>query len=121
MKTYIVLKGVKFYAYHGVAPQERIVGNNYEVNVKIGYPIAEAMETDRLEFTLNYAEVYEKIKMEMDIPSRLLEHVAARIVNRLKSVYPDISSLELQLSKCNPPIVGDVEAASVIVSLQYEQ
>lgn len=121
MKTYIVLKGVKFYAYHGVAPQERIVGNNYEVNVKIGYPIAEAMETDRLEFTLNYAEVYEKIKMEMDIPSRLLEHVAGRIVNRLKSVYPDISSLELQLSKRNPPIVGDVEAASVIVSLQYEQ
>lgn len=55
------------------------------------------MQTDNLEATLNYAEVYEVVKTEMGVPSRLLEHVAGRIrsgllENFLKS-QADISAL----------------------------
>lgn len=116
MKTYIELERICLYAYHGVAEQETLVGNNYEVYVKVGYPIAKAMESDNVAETLNYANLYQVIKREMQIPSKLLEHVAGRISTRLKREFPAITSLTLKVTKLRPPIVGEVDAASVIIT-----
>ena len=40
--SYILLENVKFYAFHGVLPQERKVGNDYQVSLRIGYDISRA-------------------------------------------------------------------------------
>jgi len=115
MKSYILLENIEIYAHHGVFKQETLVGNNFEINVRIKADISSAVRTDNLNDTLNYAEIYEIIKKEMDIPSRLLEHVGGRIIKSLKTYSPIIEEVELKISKKNPPTGGQVGLASIIL------
>ena len=115
MDTFIELRKIRCYAYHGVMEQERHVGNDYEIYIKVKYPFSEAMETDNLDNTLDYAALYEIIHREMEIPSRLLEHVAGRIIRAIRSAFPLVEGGILSISKQKPPISGDIEGASVIV------
>ena len=46
MKATIKLNGMRFYAYHGVMPQERKVGNQFIVNLEIEAPVERAVETE---------------------------------------------------------------------------
>ena len=87
MKTSIELKNMRFFAYHGVLAQERVIGNEFVVNVKIETDFSKAMDSDDVNDTLNYAEVYALVKVEMQQPSDLLEHVAGRIFNKLKQTF----------------------------------
>jgi len=65
--------------------------------------------------TINYAAVYAVVKEQMDIPSKLIEHVAGRILYALKERFPQLAAVELKLSKLNPPFGGDVHSASIIL------
>lgn len=111
--SYIFLKDICCYAYHGVAPQENIIGNEYIINLKLKVNISRAMQTDDVVDTVNYAEIHEAVKAEMAIPSKLLEHVSGRIVDKLFERFPDIEEIELRLSKRNPPMGADIDAAGV--------
>jgi len=110
---YIYLNEVRFYAFHGVMPQEQQVGGEYLVDLRVGYPIQTAMETDDVADTLNYAELYELVKQQMDIPSKLLEHVAGRIVKAINEQFPLVSSIRLRITKKNPPMGADSAGAGV--------
>jgi dihydroneopterin aldolase len=121
MNSRIELKELKFYAYHGVLPQETLVGNNYIITVALTAPLAKAMVSDNLDDTVNYAAVYTIIQQEMAIPSRLLEHVAGRILHSLKYHFPQLTGIKLSVSKLNPPIGGDIHSASVILEETYPQ
>jgi dihydroneopterin aldolase len=121
MNSKIELKDLKFYAYHGVLPQETLVGNNYILTVTLTAPLAKAMVSDNLDDTINYAAVYTVIQQEMAIPSKLLEHVAGRILHSLKRHFPQLTEINLSISKVNPPIGGDIHSASVILEETYLQ
>ena len=115
------MKNARFHAYHGVLPQERTVGNNYVVNLVVDYDFTDAMETDELSATINYAELYEIIKEEMAIPSKLLEHVAGRIGKRLFSGFSAIRQMQLAITKENPPFGADCDGAGVEVVLTNDK
>ena len=117
MSSKIYLRNVRFHAFHGVLPQEGIVGNDYLVNLVLDYDFSSAMETDDLQGTLNYAEVYQKVREAMAVPSKLLEHVAGRIAHRLFSDFPEIQKLQLSITKVNPPMGADSDGAGVEVVL----
>lgn len=121
MSSKIYLRNVRFHAFHGVLPQERIVGNDYLVNLVLDYDFSSAMETDDLQGTLNYAEVYQKVREEMAVPSKLLEHVAGRIAHRLFSDFPEIQKLQLSITKVNPPMGADSDGAGVEVVLTNDK
>lgn len=109
----ITLHKMRFYAYHGVFAQEQRVGNHFIVELTFWADIAESLHRDELEETISYADVYEVIKAEMTIPSRLLEHVVGRISERLFATFPRMQRIALTLSKCNPPFPGEVHSAAV--------
>lgn len=109
----ITLHEMRFYAYHGVFAQEQRVGNYFIVELSFWADIAESLHRDELEETISYADVYEVIKAEMAIPSRLLEHVVGRISERLFATFPRMQRIALTLSKCNPPFPGEVYSAAV--------
>lgn len=115
--SYIILQDVRFHAFHGVMPQERTVGADFSLNLRIGYDFSRAMETDDVDDTLSYAAVYELVSREMAKPSKLLEHVAGRIANSLMDEYHEIQSLELRLMKDNPPMGADLGGAGVEIHL----
>ncbi len=121
MSSKIYLRNVRFHAFHGVLPQEGIVGNDYLVNLVLDYDFSSAMKTDVLQGTLNYAEVYQKVREEMAVPSKLLEHVAGRIAHRLFSDFPEIQKLQLSITKVNPPMGADSDGAGVEVVLTNDK
>lgn len=121
MSSKIYLRNVRFHAFHGVLPQEGIVGNDYLVNLVLDYDFSAAMKTDDLQGTLNYAEVYQKVREEMAVPSKLLEHVAGRIAHRLFSDFPEIQKLQLSITKVNPPMGADSDGAGVEVVLTNDK
>ncbi len=116
MQTIIKLKNMRFFAYHGVLPQEKAIGNHFIVNIEFYADVSKSFETDNVNDTVNYASVYELAKAEMAIPSDLIEHVAGRIFNKIKADFPQISALKVSVSKLNPPVSGEVEASEVVVS-----
>lgn len=109
----IHLDGLKFYARHGVLPQETRVGAEFIVDLCLVTDFSRAAETDELEGTVNYAAVFEKVREEMDIPSRLLEHVAYRIARRLLDDFPNIMEVTIGLYKQNPPMGADCRRVGV--------
>lgn len=116
MKTKIRLSDMRFHAFHGVLPQERIIGADYEVNLEIEADVADACESDDVRDTINYAEVYDLIKEEMLVPSDLIEHVAGRIFWRIKDNFIQITGLEVRVAKCHPPVNGEMEKAEIVIT-----
>ena len=116
-QTYINLNKLRFKAFHGVLPQERLVGGDFIVTLRIGYPWQQAMVSDDVADTLDYAAAYAVVKNEMAQPSQLLEHVAGRIAKALLLQFPGITSIDLWLTKTTPPMGADSEGAGVELHL----
>ena len=119
METRIELKEMRFYAYHGVGEQETVVGNWFTVDLTLEAPLEGAVESDDLSATINYAEAYEVVKAEMAVPSKLIEHVAGRIMRALKVRFPQLTAIDIRLAKRNPPFGGDIREAAVILREKY--
>lgn len=100
----ISIEGMEFYAHHGCFPEERTIGTWFEADLYLYADTTEAQQTDNLEATVNYAEVYTKVKQEMAVRSKLIEHVAARILDRILSEYPQVRKARIKLGKRNPPL-----------------
>lgn len=109
---YIHLKGLNLYAYHGVLPQENRIGAEYTIDLRLKTDFTPAAETDDLTGTVNYAAVFETVKDEMAIPSRLLEHVSRRIAARLLRDFP-LEEVRIALYKQNPPMGADCRQVGV--------
>lgn len=82
--TVIELENMEFQAFHGCYELERQVGNRFQVSVRIEAELGEAADSDRIERTINYLDVFETVREQMDIPSHILEHVAGRIAGRIR-------------------------------------
>ena len=115
LHSYILLRNLKFHAYHGVLPQERLAGNDYTVDLKIKYDVSKALVSDEVDDTLNYAEVYELVSQEMAVPSALVERVAGRIGDRIFRRFQGVTEVELKIIKVNPPMGADCDGAGVEV------
>ena len=115
--SYIYLNCLRFHAYHGVEAQERLTGNDYELDLRLNVDVSAATMSDRVEDTVNYAEVYRLIEAEMAKPSNLLEHVAGRIGQALIEKWPQIQSVDIRLTKQNPPMGADCKGAGVELHL----
>ena len=110
----IKVSGIKLYAFHGCMPEETLIGSDYEVNVVVESDLNKASESDDLKYTVDYVSIHAIVKEEMAIPSKLLEHVVARIIQRILSKHAsEIEALEVSVAKINPPINGDVKSVEV--------
>ena len=109
----ISIKGMEFHAFHGCFKEEQMIGNTFIVDVCLETNTTRAEMSDDLRNTVNYAVVYELVKKEMEITSKLIEHVAKRILDSITFAFPQITSTELKVSKMNPPVGGKVDSVSV--------
>ena len=112
----IHIEGIKLYAYHGCLDEEAKIGAHYEVNIYIDYDFTAATATDLLAKTVDYVEVFEIVKKQMAIRSKLLEHVGKRIYDDLMRNYKTIEKLVVSVTKLNPPMNGNVERVTVLVN-----
>jgi len=108
----IHLQNLKFYSFHGVHEEERILGNNYVVNADIHFN-EESAKITSLSQTINYAEIFDIIKKRMLTPSELLESIAMDIGNQIYQKYSYVRSINITLKKVHPPIQGIEGSVSV--------
>lgn len=110
------LKNIRLYAYHGCLPEESIIGSDYRLDVTIHSNLKKASLSDTLSDTVDYVHLNHIIKEEMNIPSKLLEHVGKRIINRIFLEINTVEKVKISVSKINPPIGGDVEMVSILLN-----
>lgn len=111
----IELHDMMFHSFHGVSEEERKTGGEYIVSVTMEVDFSAAEESDQLDDTLDYEGVYNVVREEMEIPSKLIEHVAGRIIKRLRKEFSKIQTIEIRLTKLNPPVEEMTGSASVIL------
>jgi dihydroneopterin aldolase len=111
----ILVEGISVYAYHGCLEEEGRIGCNYLVDVRMETDFTEAAKTDDLNRTIDYVTVYNIVREQMGIRSKLIEHVGQRIVDTLKEQLKGLHSLEVKVTKLNPPMNGNVEKVSIVI------
>ena len=120
MPQKVILKGLRLFAYHGVMPQERIVGAYFTIDCEVEANLSDAILHDRLSGTINYADIYQTIQREMQQPSALVEHAAGRIARAILAEQPRATAVHLRLLKENPPMGADCQGAGVEISVRRE-
>jgi 7,8-dihydroneopterin aldolase/epimerase/oxygenase len=112
----ILVENIKIYAFHGCLKEENIIGSDYLIDIEIDLDYSKASLNDDLNYTVNYAELNKLIHREMAIKSCLLENAAHRIIEATLSEFPVVEKVWIKLSKVNPPMGGDVEKVSIILT-----
>ncbi|HIM62826.1 MAG: dihydroneopterin aldolase [Chloroflexi bacterium] len=104
----IVLEGMRFYGFHGVNPEERVLGQEYLVDLAVEMDLAKAGASDRLEDTISYAHIYRAVRDVMEgEPRNLLEAAAQSVADRILAEFP-VNSVAIRVKKPHPPIRGSV-------------
>ena len=109
----IRLKNVRLYGFHGCLKEEEMIGSDYRVDLEVTADLGEAARTDQLSETVDYVHLQTIIREEMAIRTKLIETVAVRIIDRILAELPQVHSADVEVSKINPPIGGDVEQVTV--------
>ena len=110
----IVLENINIYAFHGCMKEEARIGSDYIVNLNVKADLQDAAISDRLEDTVNYVDLLKIVNEEMAISSKLLEHVAERIVSRILRTMNMVNNVQVKVAKQNPPINGNISAVTII-------
>ncbi len=111
----IVIEGMHFFANHGCLPSERELGNNFYVDLEIDVNTSSVEISDSLKDALDYSYAHKIVTEQMMIPSNMLENVARRIIDKLKSVFPQIEKVKVKVTKMQPPIKAKIEKVSIII------
>jgi dihydroneopterin aldolase len=113
----IYLENIRTYSHHGCMKEETVVGSEYRVDLWVDADLTVASSSDDLNDTPDYVVLHQIVVKEMKIPSRLLEHVAQRIIERIRYTVKDLDHIRVRVSKINPPIGGDVQSVSVLLEV----
>lgn len=112
----IKVENIRVYAYHGCLEEEAKIGSDYRVDMVAKADLEKSSRSDQLSDTVDYVHLNLIAKQEMAIRSELLEHVAQRIMDRVLVEIPMVKKIKVAVSKINPPIGGDVEQVTVVLS-----
>jgi 7,8-dihydroneopterin aldolase/epimerase/oxygenase len=112
----IQIENMEFYSFHGHYKEERIVGNKFIVDLTVETDMTIPAKSDNLKDAVNYQRLYEIVKIQMNMKSHLLEHIAGRILDAIYAEMKGIIKATVKVSKMNPPMGGKIEAVSVVIS-----
>ncbi|MBC5834837.1 dihydroneopterin aldolase [Flavobacterium sp. F372] len=111
----IKLTNIRTFSFHGCLEEEAKIGSNYRVDLTIKTNLEPSAKTDELTDTVDYVDLNRIVVEEMAIRAKLLEHVAKRIIDRVLKELKMVTKIEVEVTKLNPPIGGDVEGVTIIM------
>jgi 7,8-dihydroneopterin aldolase/epimerase/oxygenase len=109
----IHLRGLEFYAYHGVLPEEQVLGARYLIDMDLFVDLRQAGSSDEVGDTVHYGEVYQVIKAcvtgdKYQLIERLAEEIAQRVLEEFSC-----TSVRVEVHKPQAPIPGIFRNVSV--------
>src|SRR5215213_7288179 len=105
----ILLEGMRFYAYHGVNPEERSLGQRFIVDVVLAVDLRRAGQSDELANTVSYSAVYKVVRVIVEgEPRQLIEAVAEKIATAILAEYPLVARVTVTVRKPEVPMKGSM-------------
>jgi len=113
----IILANMAFFAHHGVAPQERRLGQRFFVDVDCQLDVRPASESDDYGRAVCYAAVYETVSDVMTgEPAKLIETLAERIAKAVLDRFPALDGIRVAIRKPSAPVKGVLDHAGVEIT-----
>lgn len=100
----ISLSHIRLYGYHGIHPEERITGGEFEVNLDVFFEPEGRIST--IKETIDYTSLYQIVRQKMNKPADLLETLAQDIETSIRQNFPLIKQINITISKINPPLTN---------------
>lgn len=116
LEGYVEIDRLRLSGRHGVMPQERCVGNVFEVTVGLRYDMERAAREDDVAYALDYSRVAEIVRRVMEYPSALLENVALRLRDTICREFPQVLGGTVRIAKLKPPMPGQMAAVSITLN-----
>ena len=111
----IRVNNIRLFTNHGSLDEEGKIGSEYRVDIEVKADLQKSAKTDELVDTVDYVHLNHIVKEEMAIRSKLLEHVAQRILDRIFKEIQLVEEAEVSVSKINPPIGGNVGEVVIVI------
>ncbi|MGG8497982.1 dihydroneopterin aldolase [Tenacibaculum sp. TC6] len=111
----IRVNNIRLFTNHGCLEEEAKIGSEYKVDIEVKADLSTSAQTDVLTDTVDYVHLNQIVKEEMAIRSKLLEHVAQRILDRIFKEISLVEEAEVSVAKINPPIGGNVQEVVIIL------
>jgi 7,8-dihydroneopterin aldolase/epimerase/oxygenase len=112
----IELRGLSIYTHHGVSEAEQEVGQRLEFDISFDVPDCDAVLTDRLEDTIDYARVTDIVALAATERNyRTLERLAQVVGERLMEQYGS-ESVRVRAAKPEPPLPLAIQEIAVEVT-----
>ncbi|WP_430467116.1 dihydroneopterin aldolase [Winogradskyella ouciana] len=112
----IKVENIRVFAHHGCLREETAIGSDYRVDLEVKADLKPSSKSDKLSDTVDYVFLNKVVREEMAKPSKLLETVAQRIIDKIFSEDKLVTKITVAVSKINPPIGGDVEMVTIKLS-----
>jgi dihydroneopterin aldolase len=114
----ILLEGMRFYAYHGVNPEERALGQRFKVDVTLVVDLRRAGQSDDLTDTVSYSAVYKVVRGIVEgEPRQLIETVAEEIATAILTEFLPVERVTVTVRKPEVPMKGSMlDAAGVRIT-----
>jgi 7,8-dihydroneopterin aldolase/epimerase/oxygenase len=113
MKKKIYLKGLRFFGYHGVYPEEALTGHWFELDLTVAMPKDAGMDSDDLAHTLDYELLYNICHRVMGERTSLLETLGQRIIAEIRRSAPQSGKIKLHIAKMNPLFSGQCRSVAI--------
>ncbi len=106
-----------FYGYHGVFQEEQKLGQRFIVDLVLQLDLKEAGTSDELNATINYGEVYNRVRNIVEGESlKLLESVAEKVAIELLANYERLQECKVKVIKPDPPIPGHYQSVAIEIT-----
>lgn len=112
----IQIRDLEIYCHHGVFKEENVLGQKFLVSVIMYMDTRPAGESDELEKSVNYAEVAQVVKEEMEQKNyRLIEAAAEHLAQRILFCFPLAERVQIEIKKPWAPIHLPLDTVSVCI------
>ncbi|WP_342433828.1 dihydroneopterin aldolase [Neobacillus sp. FSL H8-0543] len=113
----IYVNKMEFYGYHGVFPEETRLGQRFIIDLTAQVDLKKAGETDELEHSVNYGEIFRVCKEVVEgAPFKLVEAVAEKIAKEILQQFSLVSETTVKVIKPDPPIPGHYQSVAVEIT-----
>ncbi|MCA0758362.1 dihydroneopterin aldolase [Paenibacillus sp. N4] len=116
----MIIKGMRFYGYHGVFPEENKLGQQFFVDLELSMDLEQAASTDDLSLTVNYADIHALTKKIVEgEPFKLIEALAGHVASKVLEAYTIVNDVTVRVTKPHPPF--DIHFDGVTVELRRKR
>jgi dihydroneopterin aldolase len=112
----ILMRGLAFYGYHGVLPEENRLGQRFMVDIDMHVPLGGAGRADDLTKTVDYGAVLGDVRAIVEGPPfKLIEAVAERIAATILATYA-VDTIRVRVRKPDVPLAATLEYVGVEIT-----